>query len=220
MAKNEIDLEDDKEPNFIIISKPGVNTTKNNRSFLTYKQGDYSLKININNSLDDKLDKQRILKTISNLKNQIIKQKIKNKNRLTKYSKIGINENQKDLNSLIQEKNNNMENRVTNKEDIKNMNNHEDTNINNKNNKEFSSIIIDNENKLSENDVDKDNIKEIEENFVCSINKKSIRTQLNRKDRQKSIQQSDRAEISKLNSESDNVTEYDNKIKMLAKYRF
>ena len=59
-----------------------------------------------------------------------------------------------------------------------------------------------------------------EENFVSSINKKSVRTQFNKKDRQKSIQQSDKAEISKVNSESDNITEFDNKLKNSIKFRY
>ena len=61
---------------------------------------------------------------------------------------------------------------------------------------------------------------EIESNFVTNFNDKSIRTQLNKKEKQKSVQQSDKAEISKVNSESDNVTELDNKLKNIMKFRY
>ena len=75
--------------------------------------------------------------------------------------------------------------------------------------------------KLSINKKEKDNLKDIEKNFVSSsLNKKSTRTQFKKERQQKLMQQSDKAEISKVNSESDNVTEFDNKIKLLVKFRY
>ena len=208
MEENEFNLNDDKEPNLIIISKPGVNSTRNNHSYLTLKEGDYSLKIDIDNK-NTKIDQQKIFQTVSDLRRHIEgKKNRKNstKNRLTKHHKV---------NKIIRKE--------INDKIISEQINNDDTRINNKN-REFSSIIIANENKLTENDKDivkinKENLKEIEENFASSINKKSVITQLNKKDRQKSIQQSDKAEISKVNSDSDNVTEFDNKIKLVVKYR-
>ena len=233
----DLDLCKEKEHSLVIISKPGINSTKNNRSYLTLKDGDYSLKININNSIDNKIDQEKILKTISDIRNNIKGEKNKKaKNKLKKSSKLIINNND-NIDNEINNKNinekNNSEKKSKNKKFIGNLINEKDSinkenientqmNKNNNGNKEFSSIIIADENKLTENnnDLDKENLKDIEENFASSINKKSVRTQFNKKDRQKSIQQSDKAEISKVNSESDNVTEFDNKIKMLVKYRF
>ena len=203
--------ENEKEPNIIIITKPGINSTKNNHSYLTLKKGEYILSIDIDNSINSKLNQQKIFQTLSDLRSHLEDKTIKRdsiKNRLIKHHRNSNNiiKGTKDIKV---------------KEKI--INNSDDTQINNKN-KEFPSIIIANEDKLSENKKNIDskkaeNLKEIEENFTSSINKKSIKTQLNKKDKQKSIQQSDRAEISKANSESDNVTEYDNKIKMIVKYR-
>ena len=202
--------DNEKEPNIIIITKPGINSTKNNHSYLTLKKGEYILSIDIDNSINSKLNKQKIFQTLSDLRSHLEDKTIKRnsiKNRLIKHH---INSN----------------NTIKGAKDIKlkeKIINNDDTRINNKN-KEFPSIIITNEDKLSENKKNieskkAENLKEIEENFTSSINKKSIKTQLNKKDKQKSIQQSDRAEISKANSDSDNVTEYDNKIKMIVKYR-
>ena len=59
----------EKETNFIIISKQGMNSPKNKRTLLTLKEGEYSLKINLSNSLDNKIDQQKILQTISDIRN-------------------------------------------------------------------------------------------------------------------------------------------------------
>ena len=232
MKGKEIYLNKEKEPNFIIISKPRVNTTKNIRNYLTLKEGDFSLKININNSPSDyKLTQQKILQTLSDIKKHMpINNTKKNKkinNKLLKESHIKLNENivEKKPNKTTDEKNNiedNIEDLIIN-DDESNSNNKNNINKNDiikdnknkKSNKEFSSIIIVDD-KLSEIKKEKDNLKEIEKNFVSSINKKSVRTQLNIIEKQKSMQQSDKAELSK---ESDNVTDLDNKLKLLVKYR-
>ena len=211
------ELTKEKEPNYIIISKQGINSSKKNRSFITLKGGDKSLTLNINTSLDNNINQQRIIQTITNIRKHfkdINSNKSSSKNKIGKYKTIDFNEN-------VGEDTNNEKNRentivYNNKENEKEKG--DDTQVNIKDNKELSSIIIEEENKLSDNC--NNNIIEIEDNFVTSLNKKSVRTQLNKKDRQKSIQQSDRAEISKLNSESDNVTEFDNKIKALVKFRY
>ena len=202
----------ERETNFIIISKQGVNSPKNKRNFLTLKEGEYALKINLSNSLDNKIDQQKILQTISDIRNHFKERKNK-KNRVISKAKekYSVNENNKreQNNLIINEKNKTCANNEHNLKIYNDNENFEDTQINVKINKEFSSIIIADENKLSEIDNKIEN--EIEDNFASSINKKSIRTQINKKDRQKSIQQSDRAEISKINSESDNVTDIDNR---------
>ena len=226
-------LNKEKESNFIIISKPRVNTTKNVRNYLTLKEGDFSLKININNSpSNSKLTQQKILQTLSDIKKHMpinnTKKIKKRNNKFLKESSIKFNENiEKKPNKTTDEKNNvednigdliiNDDESISNNENNtnKNKNNIIKDNKYNKSNKEFSSIII-GDDKLSEIKKGKDNLKEIEKNFVSSINKKSCRTQLNKKEKQKSIQQSDRAEVSK---ESDNVTELDNKLKLLVKLK-
>ena len=206
----------ERETNFIIISKQGMNSPKNNRNLLTLKEGEYSLKINLSNSNDNKIDQQKILQTISDIRNHFKDRKNRKSLVLSKAKeKNSVNENNKrnQNNLIIDEKNKTYANNEHNLKLYYEKENCEDTQINIKINKEFSSIIIADENKLSEID-NKEN--EIEDNFASSINKKSIRTQINKKDRQKSIQQSDRAEISKVNSESDNVTDFDfknNKVK-------
>ena len=235
MIDKKIDLDEKKERSLIIITKSGINSPENNKSFLTLKEGDYSLKININNSLDNKINQEKILKTISDIRNNIKEKKDKpTKNKLKKSSQLIINDNKNnEINNknisekIIPDNKSKKQKFLADLIDDKKSNNKnvEETQMNKNNNnkdKEFSSIIIADENKLTENDkeLDKENLEEIEENFASSINKKSVRTQFNKKDRQKSIQQSDKAEISKFNSESDNVTEFDNKIKMLVKYRF
>ena len=233
MIDKKIDLDEKKERSLIIITKSGINSPENNKSFLTLKEGDYSLKININNSLDNKIDQEKILKTISDIRNTMKgKKDIKTKNKLKKSSQLIINDNtDNDINNKNINEKKIDDNKSKNQEYIINLINEKDSNnkenveniqMNNNNNKEFSSIIIGDENKLTENnnELDKENLKDIEENFASSINKKSVRTQFNKKDRQKSMQQSDKAEISKVNSDSDNVTEFDNKIKLLVKYRF
>ena len=207
----------EKEPNYVIISKQGINASKRNRSFLTLKGVDKSLTININTSLDNNINQQRIIQTISNIRKHIKdmnSNKSSTKNKIAKYRNIDFNEELGENTNVDKNGENTLD--YNNKENEKEKG--DDTQVNIKDNKELSSIIIEDENKLSDNY--NKNIKEIEDNFMTSLNKKSVRTQLNRKDRQKSIQQSDRAEISKLNSESDNVTEFDNKIKTLVKFRY
>ena len=210
----------ERETNFIIISKQGMNSQKNRRTLLTLKEGEYSLKINLSNSNDNKIDQQKILQTISDIRNHFKDRKNRKSLALSKAKeKFSVNDNNRrnQNNLIIDEKNKTYANNDHNLKLYYEKENCEDTQINIKINKEFSSIIIADENKLSEIDNKIEN--EIEDNFASSINKKSIRTQINKKDRQKSIQQSDRAEISKINSESDNVTDIDfknNKVK--AKY--
>ena len=224
MKEKEIKLYWEKEPNFVIISKDGIKSSKSNRSFLTFKEGDYSLKINIkNNSLDNKINQQQILQTLSDFRKHIIDRKNKKKlleDKVMKYNTVNINNQLNEKKNIIKDEKDNI-GLISNQNIIKinyENENCEDTNINiRNNNKEFSSIIIADENKLSENDNKIEN--EIEENFASSINKKSIRTQVNKKDRQKSIQQSDKAEISKINSESDNVTDFDNKLKISTRFK-
>lgn len=226
MNVNKKYLKKGKESNFIIISKEGIKSPGNNKSFLTLKEGAFSLKISLNDSIESKIDKQRIINTIADIKNHI-KDK-SNKNNITKNNikiyKININKcNKKGLNNKDSGKKNNIknckENTFNSNNVIKSENDYsEKLKENSKKNKELSSIIIADEDKLSEND--KENINEIENNFKSSINKKSIRTQFHKKDKQKSMQQSDRAELSKFNSESDNITEFDNKLKNLVKFRY
>ena len=207
----------ERETNFIIISKQGINSPKSKRTLLTLKEGEYSLKINLSNSFDNKINQQKILQTISDIRNHFKDRKNRKSLAISKAKeKYSFNENNKrsQNNIIIDEKNKTCANNEHNLKLYYENENCEDTQINIKINKEFSSIIIADENKLSEIDNKIEN--EIEDNFASSINKKSIRTQINKKDRQKSIQQSDRAEISKINSESDNVTDLDyrnNKVK-------
>ena len=213
MKKKQIYLnnEKEKEPNFIIIAKPRINTTKNTRSYLTLKDGDYSVKININNSLDNKLNQQKILQTISDIRKHINNNNNTNddnyntnnyskKHKLIKESQVKFIDNidkkeKKQKPNKTTEVKNHLDDLIINNDKNSNFknknkkNNIDDGFNNNKSNKEFSSIIIADD-KLSENNKEKDNLKEIEENFVSSLNKKSVRTQLNKKDRQKSIQQS------------------------------
>lgn len=185
----EIDLEKEREPNIIIISKPRVISTKhNNKSYLTLKEGEYSLKINIYNSFDSKLNKEKIIKTISDIRKQINNNRNQKNNKMKnvlKNSELKFLDNKKMI--MIKEKKKS-ENISINKDKQK-INNGEETEINNDNRKQFTSLVISDGNKLSENHIKKENIKEIEELLVTSINKKSIITQSNKKERQKSIQQ-------------------------------
>ena len=78
--------------------------------------------------------------------------------------------------------------------------------------KDISSVFVANNDKISEN-----------EEILAFSCKNSVKKTLgggNRKDKDKtkSLQQSDIAEISKVNSESDNITDFDNKTKILVKY--
>ena len=52
--------DNEKEPNIIIITKPGINSTKNNHSYLTLKKGEYILSIDIDNSINSKLNKKKL----------------------------------------------------------------------------------------------------------------------------------------------------------------
>ena len=211
MTEEESDIKKEKEPNFIIIAKQGTSTTKNNnRSYLTLKEGDLSLKMNLNASIDTKINHQKIMKTLSSIKKQM--KNMKQKNREAGYRNLLINENQDSKNLCL--------NDIKEKEKKK-WGGGEDTqvNININNHKELSSIIIEDD-KMTENYNENMKKIEIESNFVTNFNDKSIRTQLNKKEKQKSVQQSDKAEISKVNSESDNVTELDNKLKNIMKFRY
>ena len=210
MQRNVLNINSDNNNNFLIISKPGAQSTKHCRNYITFKKGDLSLKINLNNQPEKKLNQEIIFQTLTDFQKNFIEkeiQKFSSKNKLQNLSKIIKNQNSQN------------ESTKKNINEVINLENLEETNFNNK--KEFSSIIISDDKKLSDNikENEKENLKEIEKNFASSINKKSIRTQLNKKDIQKSIQQSDKAEISKMNSESDNVTEFDNKTKIF-KFRY
>ena len=202
MKKNELNLNNlNNIPNFLIISKPGAHSTKHTNNYITFKKGDFSLKIDINNPLEKNLKEEKIFQTLSNFQKNFIEKEIQ---KFSLYQKSNVSINQK----MNKEQKNKFRNNM-------NLENLEDTHIK-KNKKEFSSIVISDDKKLSENfkENEKENLKEIEKNFCSSINKKSIRTQLNKKDIQKSMQQSDRAEVSKMNSESENVTDFDNKTKI------
>ena len=157
------------------------------------------------------------MKTISDIRKHINgrkKNKLNNINdKILKYSSINIIDN-------IKNKKTSGNNSIDiNKENIiklnylKNIANCEDTQNNIKINKEFPSIALEDANKVS--DIDKKEEIEKEENFGSTLNRKSIRTQVNKKVRQESIQRSDKAEISKIISESDKVTDSDNKTKIL-----
>ena len=202
MKKNELNLNNlNNIPNFLIISKPGAHSTKHTNNYITFKKGDFSLKIDINNPFEKNLKEEKIFQTLSNFQKNFIEKEIQ---KFSLYQKSNASINQK----MNKEQKNKFRNNM-------NLENLEDTHIK-KNKKEFSSIVISDDKKLSENfkENEKENLKEIEKNFCSSINKKSIRTQLNKKDIQKSMQQSDRAEVSKMNSESENVTDFDNKTKI------
>ena len=207
MTEEESDIKKEKEPNFIIIAKQGASTTKNNnRSYLTLKEGELSLKMNLNASIDSKINQQKIMKTLSSIKKQM--KNIKQKTREMGYRNLLINENQDSKNLCL----NDMK-----EKEKKKWGGGEDTQVNN--HKELSSIIIEDD-KMTENYNENMKKFEIESNFVTNFNDKSIKTQLNKKEKQKSVQQSDKAEISKVNSESDNVTEIDNKLKNIMKFRY
>ena len=207
MKKNELNLNNlNNIPNFLIISKPGAHSTKHTNNYITFKKGDFSLKIDINNPIEKNLKEEKIFQTLSNFQKNFIEKEIQ---KFSLYQKSNASINQK----MNKEQKNKFRNNM-------NLENLEDTHIK-KNKKEFSSIVISDDKKLSENfkENEKENLKEIEKNFCSSINTKSIRTQLNKKDIQKSMQQSDRAEVSKMNSESENVTDFDNKTKIF-KFRY
>ena len=88
-SKSKKYLKKGKESNFIIISKEGMKSPGNNKSFLTLKEGAFSLKISLNDSIESKIDKQRIINTIEDIKNHI-KDK-SNKNNITKNNRKYFN---------------------------------------------------------------------------------------------------------------------------------
>ena len=231
------------EINYIVISKKGLNSTKNqkgsNMSQLTLKEGEQSVKINLNSSVDNKISKKNILQTITNYRKKII-QLQKNKNNKNQHFKTATKENNRKRyrkNTLIEEKNINSYNSVDamndinriDKNDLSNSNNeiktYEKNSIEEKINPEDTQIIVKNNNNslVIENKKENANAKnEMEEHFVSSINKKSVKTlQIKKelKELQKSKQISDKAEISKVNSESDNYTEFDLKMKSSMKLK-
>ena len=239
MKKNNFFL---PETNYIIVSKQGLNSTKNSRgnnlSKLTFKEGNHSVKINLNSSQENKINKDNIIQTITDYRKKInILQKHKNKNNLYQYNKTSIKENhrQKYKVKLFEEKVLNSYNSVDamnapNKFEKINLGNNNDENENNKasdkkNDKEKNTLeptqLIIAKNPIS---LELENTKDIrekenEDNFVSSINKKSVKTLQFKKELQKSKQISDRAEISKVNSESDNITEFDYKLKSSMKLK-
>ena len=99
------------ESNYILISKQGVNSTKNNRgcnlSQLTFKEGEQSVKININSSEDNRISKSNILQTITDYRKKIILLQ-KNKNNKYHHYKTSTKDKNRQRyrkNKLIDEKN-------------------------------------------------------------------------------------------------------------------
>ena len=133
MEDNELNLENEKKSNLIIITKPGINSTKNNHSYLTLKEGEYSLKIDFDNSINSKLNQQKIFQTISDMRRHI--EDKRNKKNSLKTRLIKHNRNNKKTVNIVNDL-------VTKKE----FNNY-DTHIKNK---KFTSIVIADEDKLSE----------------------------------------------------------------------
>ena len=230
-----------KEMNYIIISKQGLNTTKNKKgkhlSSITFKEGVHSIKININSSQDNKISTSNILQTISDYRKKInVIQKHKN-NKFLKYN-TSLNRQKYRKNKLIIEKIYNSNNSVEQMNDINklekvNLSNNNSENENNndnitldknsskdKDNQENTQVIVKNNNSLIF-EKEKNN-EQNEDNLVSSINKKSVKTLKTHqimKELQKSKQISDKAEISKINSESDNFTEFDIKMKASMKLK-
>ena len=239
MKKNNFFL---PEVNYIIISKQGLNSTKNSRgnnlSKLTFKEGNHSVKINLNSNNENKINKENIVQTITDYRKKInILQKHKNKNNLCEHYKTSNKDNNKQKYrnmKLLEEKILSSYNSVDgindpNKLEKINLSNNISENDNNKtlekndikdkNTPEVTQIIAENINSLEiKNNKDKKE-KENEENFVSSINIKSVKTLQFKKEVQKSKQISDKAEISKVNSESDNYTEFDYKLKSSLKLK-
>ena len=231
------------EVNYIIISKKGLNTTKNNHgnnlSQLTFKEGEHSVKINLNSSFDNKINKDNILQTISDYrKKYMLLQKHKNNN--FHHYKTSTKENNRQRyrkNKLIDEKNFSSYNSEEALQDIKKLEKKKSSNNNNDNenktsennnssnkgekimNPDDTQIIVKNNNSLVLEKKKEDEQNENEENFDPSINKKSVKTLQIKKELQKSKQISDRAEISKVNSESDNFTDVDLKLKSSMKLK-
>ena len=234
------------EMNYIIISKQGLNTTKNNRgnslSQLTLKEGEHSVKINLNTSFDHKINKDNILQTISDYRKKFMLLQ-KHKNNKFHHYKTSIKENNRKRykNELINEKNFSSYNSVDALQDIikldkdkisNNSGNENKTleidnkNINKNSNKEEKQInpddtqlLVKNNNSLIIEKKKEDDQNDNEENFVSSINKKSVKTLQVKKELQKSKQISDKAEISKVNSESDKFTDFDMKLKSSMKLK-
>ena len=225
------------ESNYILISKQGVNSTKNNRgcnlSQLTFKEGEQSVKININSSEDNRISKSNILQTITDYRKKIILLQ-KNKNNKYQHYKTSTKDKNRQRyrkNKLIDEKNivsYNSEDAMKdiNKIEIANISNNtdddkknlENQNIEDKIKPEDTQIIVKNNNSLVLEAKKENEKNDIEEQLVSSINKKSVKT-LQVKKELKEMQKSNKAEISKVNSESDNATEFDLKLKSSMKLK-
>ena len=225
------------ESNYILISKQGVNSTKNNRgcnlSQLTFKEGEQSVKININSSEDNRISKSNILQTITDYRKKIILLQ-KNKNNKYHHYKTSTKDKNRQRyrkNKLIDEKNivsYNSEDAMKdiNKIEIANISNNtdddkknlENQNIEDKIKPEDTQIIVKNNNSLVLEAKKENEKNDIEEQLVSSINKKSVKT-LQVKKELKEMQKSNKAEISKVNSESDNATEFYLKLKSSMKLK-
>ena len=225
------------ESNYILISKQGVNSTKNNRgcnlSQLTFKEGEQSVKININSREDNRISKSNILQTIIDYRKKIILLQ-KNKNNKYQHYKTSTKDKNRQRyrkNKLIDEKNivsYNSEDAMKdiNKIEIANISNNtdddkknlENQNIEDKIKPEDTQIIVKNNNSLVLETKKENEKNDIEEQLVSSINKKSVKT-LQVKKELKEMQKSNKAEISKVNSESDNATEFDLKLKSSMKLK-
>ena len=94
----------------------------------------------------------------------------------------------------------------------------ENQNIEDKIKPEDTQIIVKNNNSLVLEAKKENEKNDIEEQLVSSINKKSVKT-LQVKKELKEMQKSNKAEISKVNSESDNATEFDLKLKSSMKLK-
>ena len=136
------------KPLKIIISKQGLNTAKNNRgnnlSQLTLKDGEHSVKINLNTSFDHKINKDNILQTISDYRKKFMLLQ-KHKNNKFHHYKTSIKENnrQKYKNELINEKNFSSYNSVDALQDIIKL---DKDKISNNSGNENKTLEIDNKN--------------------------------------------------------------------------
>lgn len=222
------------ETNFIVISKDRMKNARDNKSFLTLKEGHFSIKINLIDNTESKIDQHKIIQTISDIRKRI---KIRNstksliKNRLIDDDIINKKNEREEKTRVFGDKNNNSS--FINQDNIINVNyfkkkkreeNADDTKITKSKSKDISSILIAGDSKLSENDKynnnDKYNMNEIEKHLIRSVNIKQVITQHNKTDKQKSIQQSDKAQISKADNESENITEFENKLKNAMKIKY
>ena len=225
---------DRKEFNYITISKPGYISTKNkrgqNHSLLTFKEGGNSVKIEMNSSSENKINKSNILQTITDYKRKIVILEHHRNNNLNNQLKLNYNRARYSKNNLINDKtfNGNNIGKLINieKDNIEKnniSNNIGDNDIRVKEeilNPDITQIIIKNNNSMEIDNKKEDEEKDIEDNLVSSINKKSIKTQQIIKEIQKSKQISDKAEISKVNSDSDNFTDIDYKLKSSMKIKY